>query len=101
MNKNLYTKPETPDFANPNVQKVFVEAAHSSVDLIQKEIEVNKIEQLLLEKRIQMMREFINDVAASDPQYSMLVAAVQMDRIELDELRLREMVLVQKLSESG
>lgn len=99
MDKNLYKRPETPDFGNPNVQKAFIEEAHTSAELIQKEIEVNKTEQVLLEKRIQMMHEFSNDLPASDPQYSMLLASIQMDRIEIDELKLRETILVQKLTE--
>lgn len=99
MDKNLYKKPETPDFGNPNVQKTFVDEAHASAELLQKEIEVNKTEQVLLEKRIQMMQEFSNDLPASDPQYSMLLASIQMDRIEIDELKLRETILVQELTE--
>ena len=98
MQRPLFRKPETPNFADPAVQRSFIELSQSGQELYYKELTVNQEEQNLLHKRILMMREFINDLPASDPQYSMLVIQVQMDQIELDELKARASSLNQKLS---
>lgn len=97
MEQPLYKKPQTPDFSNPNIQLAFIEQSNSSKELLQKELDVNQAEQNLLKKRISMMKEFINNLPASDPQYSMLVIQVQMDQIEWDELKVREDSIIQKL----
>lgn len=99
MDQNLFQHPEVPDFQNPSTQKSFIEETKSNIELLQKELQVNQAEQVLLEKRIQMMKEFANDLPASDPQYNMLLTAVQMDQIELDELKLRKSMLLTKISE--
>jgi hypothetical protein len=101
MDKNLFKKPETPDLATPAAQRSYIEEAHSAAELLQKELEINQMEQTLLQKRIQMMQSFVNDLPSSDPQYSMLLAQLQMDRLELDELRLREQSIAERLREKG
>lgn len=99
MQKPIYKKPETPNFENLSSQRVFIEETRSNRDLMQKELNVNQEEQLLLEKRLQMMKEFINDLPSSDPQYSMLISQIQMDQIELNELKTRESIIIQKIAE--
>lgn len=83
-------------FSQPDVQQ---ERFQNSKELMQRELDVNRAEQILLEKRIQLMHSFINDLPSSDPQYSTLLAQVSMDQIEIDELKVREMFIVLKLSE--
>lgn len=92
-------KDVAPDFSNPAVQQAFVQDAGDSKALQQKELSVNQAEQVLLVQRIELMKTFINDLPSSDPQYSMLAIQVQMDQIELDELKTRADFLSQHLSE--
>ena len=97
MQKPLFKKPETPDFGNPAVQKAFVEDIRTSKELLLKELDLNRAEQVLLAQRIAMMKSFINDLPASDPQYGMLLAQVQMDQIEMDELKAREGTVLEQI----
>lgn len=83
-------KETTPDFINAKAQQAFVQDAQNGADLLHKEILVNLAEQNLLVERIRLMKEFVNDLPSSDPQYSMILTQVQMDQIELDELKRRE-----------
>lgn len=99
MSMQQFPKKEVPDFSKAEVQQAFVQETHDSKSLMQKELDVNKAEQILLDQRIRMMKSFINDLPSSDPQYSMLIGQVQMDQIESDELKVREILLIQKLSE--
>src|SRR5687768_749014 len=93
MNQPLFRKPETPDFGNPAIQQAFVQRIQDSHDLIQAELSVNQSEQILLLKRIEMTKEFVNHLPASDPQYSLLLIQIKMDQVELDELKAREIIL--------
>ncbi len=43
------------------------------------------------------MEESINDIPSFDPQYTTLVTQVQMDKIELDELKARKVELQKKI----
>ncbi len=92
-----FQKEPTPNFSNETFQKAFVHDAKSANSLIQKELSVNQAEQNLLEQRIRMMKEFINDLPSSDPQYSMMLTSIQMDQIELDELKIRASTLISQI----
>lgn len=94
MDNNLFKKPETPDLSDPTIQRNFIEETRSGAELIRKELEVNQMEQSLLVKRLEMMESFVKDLPSYDPQYSMLLVQIQMDRLELDELRLRASILL-------
>lgn len=94
-----FPKNESSDFSKVDTQQSFVQQTHDSKELMQKELDVNQEEQILLDKRIQMMKSFLNELPSTDPQYSMLAVQIQMDQIEFDELKVREMFLIQKLSE--
>jgi hypothetical protein len=93
----FHKKDETPDFSNPSVQQSFVQETQDKKALMQKELDVNRQEQLLLQQRMAMMKSFVNDIPSSDPQYSMMVLQIDMDQIEIDELKARELALVQML----
>ncbi len=84
------------NFSQPDVQQ---ERFQNSKELMQRELDVNRAEQVLLERRIQLMNSFINDLPSSDPQYSTLLVQARMDQIEIDELKVREMFIVLKISE--
>jgi hypothetical protein len=99
MQPFLPKKENTPNFSNPLVQKGYVQDSTNNKNLIQKELDVNQAEQTLLKQRISMMSEFINELPASDPQYSMMLTQIYMDQIEMDELKTREILLIQKISE--
>jgi hypothetical protein len=94
---NPFPKENAPDFSNPAVQQAFVQDTKESKTLIQKELDVNQAEQNLLQKRISLMKSFINDIPSSDPQYSMLAIQIEMDQVELDELKSREILLQDRL----
>ena len=101
MQNPFYKKPETPDYRNLAAQQAFIEETKTNKELMQKELNVNQAEQGLLGKRVRMMKEFLNELPARDPQYSMLSVQIQMDQIEIDELKMRESLLSQKISEVG
>ncbi len=91
-------KENAPDFSNPTIRQAFVQNTENSKELMQKELDVNQAEQLLLKKRIDLMNSLVNDLPSWDPQYAMLLRQVQMDQIEIDELKFRQTLLSQKLS---
>ena len=87
----------SPDFSKPQNQQAFVQDAQDAVSLLQKEITVNQAEQNLLDQRIRLMKEFVKDLPASDPQYSMILTQIQMDQIEVDELKRRERSIAEQI----
>jgi hypothetical protein len=95
----LPRKENAPNFADPLIRQAYAQDTHSSKELMQKELDVNQAEQILLKKRIELMKSFVNDLPASDPQYSMMLIQVQMDLVEMDELKTRATLLTQKLTE--
>lgn len=97
MQKPLFKKPETPNFSNPAAQKAFVEDIRTTKELLLKELDLNRAEQTLLKQRIAIMKSFINDLPASDPQYGMMLIQSQMDQVEMDELKVRESAIVQQI----
>lgn len=98
MEKLPFKKYQPPDFKDPAVQKAFIEEVKQGKELLQKELDINASQQNLLKKRIAMMKDFLNLLPASDPQYSVLRLQLQMDQIELDELISRALILKTTLS---
>ena len=94
-------KERAPDFSKKAEQKIYVHDTHSYKDLILKELDVNRGEQTLLKQRIERMSSFVNDLPSSDPQYSMIRIQVEMDKVEMDELRIRETILLENLSKQN
>ena len=92
-----FKKDLPPDFSKPDVRQSFVQGAHTAKELLQKELDINRAEQVLLKERVRLMNGFINDLPASDPQYGMLAAQAKRDQIELDELVRREETICSQL----
>jgi len=91
-------KQDSSPLSSPEEQRAFVQDATDAIGLLRKEIMVNKAEQGLLGQRIRLMKDYVNDFsAAKDPHYSMLMAQIQMDQIELDELKRREVSIVEQI----
>lgn len=90
--------PNKHNLPNKPFAQAYVQTTQDARGLLQKELIVNHSEQILLQKRIDTMREFICDLSASDPQYNMISLAIQMDQIELDELKTRELSLLDCLN---
>ena len=80
-------------------EQAFIFENPDATSLLQKELQVNHTEQLLLKKRMQLMQEFMNDLPSYDPQYSMIAVAIEADKIELDELQVRASSILQKIEE--
>jgi FtsZ-binding cell division protein ZapB len=91
-------KKEKSDFSDPQVQEAYIKDAHDAISLLHKELDINHAEQELIKKRLQLMNDFCNDLPSSDPQYSMIRIQIQMDQVELDELKRRENDLLERIN---
>lgn len=91
-------KENAPNFSNPAEQNSYVNHTSSGKELMQKELDVNREEQILLKQRIQFAKSLMNDLPSFAPQYTTLLTQIQMDQIELDELKIREMNLIDQLT---
>jgi hypothetical protein len=99
---DLFIKPPVRNLSNPQDQTAYIQEAHNAEELFRKELDVNIAEQNLLRKRIRMLEELINDTPSDHPNYSQMVAQVNMDQIELDELEIREeFIKTMKLNSFG
>jgi hypothetical protein len=78
-----------PKDGTPPLPQAWIAETQDKAELRAREREINLAEQALLRQRIQLMSDFLNDLPASDPQYSALAIQIQMDKIEYDELRNR------------
>jgi len=78
-------------------QQAFLQDIHSGKSLIEKELIVISSEEILLKHRIGMLKEFIRNLPAGDPQYGLVVAAMEMDQIEIDSLEVRRLYLLRSL----
>ena len=91
--------PNKENLLNKERSQEIVQNARDANALLQKELIVNHSEQTLLCKRMQIMKDFMSDLPASDPQYNMIALALHMDQIELHELKARESALVERLEQ--
>ena len=67
------------------------------IDLLKQEIDVNFQEQVLVNKRISIIKETFNTMPNTDPEYAILLTQLEMDQIQLDELKFRENALKSSL----
>jgi len=100
VNKKSFSKPEGSDFSNENAFYSFAENIHSDQDLIQKELALGRAREMLLAQRIETAKSLMNDTSTNDPQYLTLFTQIQMDQIELIELKFREEDLKKHLSKA-
>jgi predicted transcriptional regulator len=54
-------------------------------------------EMIIVNKRIEIMKEFLKDLTPQDPQYGMLRIGIEAELFEFDELKNRKLDLQQKL----
>lgn len=60
------------------------------IDLLKQEIDVNMQEQVLVNKRITLIKDTFKTIPNTDPEYAILLTQLEMDQIQLDELKYRE-----------
>lgn len=97
MDKFRIKKEQSRNFSSSKEQKAFVGETSETKELLQKEIDLNLIQQNVLQKKMATSLTLLNDLPSSDPQYSFLRIQSQMDQIELDELKIRESILKARL----
>ena len=90
MQKPLFRKNEDPSIADLQYQNQIIEETKSPKDLVQKELTINKLYQQEIQKRIHILKESIKNLPQHDPNITFLMTQLEMDRIELDELKIRE-----------
>ncbi|NGX63300.1 MAG: hypothetical protein KR126chlam6_00708 [Candidatus Anoxychlamydiales bacterium] len=59
-------------------------------NLLKEELEVNFQEQILVNKRISLIKETFKTMPNTESDYAILLTQVEMDQIQLDELKYRE-----------
>lgn len=92
-----FQKKQLPDLSNPQNQQSYVNTARDPKSLLQKEIDINRAEQNLIKKRIDLLKSTINDIPSFSPQYASMLPQLEMDQIELDELKIREAEIIQEI----
>lgn len=60
------------------------------ISLLKQELDVNFQEQVLVKKRLDLINETFKEIPNTDPQYAILFTQLEMDQIQLDELKSRE-----------
>ncbi len=80
MSKNL-PNDFTYNDLDPKKQKII---------LLQQELDVNLQQQVLVNQRINLIKDTFQQIPDTDPQYAILFTQLEMDQIELDELLHRE-----------
>jgi len=69
------------------------------INLLKQELDVNFQEQILVKKRINLIKESFEQIPDTDPEYAILFTQLEMDQIQLDELINREHALKSKISQ--
>ena len=69
------------------------------IDLLKQEIDVNFQEQVLVNKRISLIKETFETLPNTDPEYAIFLTQLEMDQIQLDELKFRENALNSRLQD--
>lgn len=75
----------------------YVSDIGSAKELLQKEIDVNHEEQVVLKSKIDEIKNLLTSMTERDPQAPVYKTQLEMSEIELDELVNQERELVEKL----
>lgn len=62
-------------------------------DLLKQELDVNLQEQVLVNKRIELIKDSFKTIMSTEPEYAIFLTQLEMDQIQLDELKAREFEL--------
>ncbi len=94
MVKNL------PPNEEPFSSEEYTNNLHNKRELLRKEFDTAKAEELLLLKQIAALEEKEAIIGSEDPEYSLVQTQLEMHQIELDELHRRMEDIVEKLQQS-
>ncbi len=65
------------------------ENSEFNAELLHKEMDLNLAEQNLLNQRLLLLKSQLNSIPDFDPEYISLLAQMDLNQIELDELKIR------------
>lgn len=85
---------ETKPFTQSNLSQ-----KQKQLDLLMQELDVIDQEKILINQRIDTIKEFLKQLPSSDPQYVIYEDQVEIDRIALDEIITRQESLTDKIKE--
>ena len=90
MIRNL---PPEEEFSKEN----YISEIDTAKNLLHKEVDVNLQQQLILKKKIAQTKDFLAASNSSDPKYGLYKTQMEMNQIELDELKNQEDHLREKI----
>ncbi|MFA6119262.1 MAG: hypothetical protein WCT85_07240 [Parachlamydiales bacterium] len=67
-------------------------------DLLKQELDVNLQLQVIVKKRIELLKDSFLQIPNTAPEYALLLTQQEQDMIELDELKYREGLITELLS---
>jgi hypothetical protein len=62
---------------------------NNKLDILRKDLEVNTEEQVIINKKLMILQDTINETANTDPSYALIQTQINMNQIELDEIKIR------------
>jgi hypothetical protein len=87
---------------NPNdftINKLDDKARKSA--LFKQELDIIQQEQIYVKKRIDLLKETLKEIPSTLPDYAILIAQLEMDQIQLDELQNKEEIIKDSINAIG